>query len=137
MRLRQLRPRDLVATFLVAVAATYFGLFKVGVRVPDLGSVRAVAAVVLFLGLAACAVGSDPSLFKPRPSTGLLIQIQKALGYAALAIGVVAIAFGSELMLTVLFAITAVLWTSSTLRHLARQPIESRVAHPRRRGVHV
>ena len=94
MRLSQLRPRDLIASFLVAVAATYFGLFQVGVRVPDLGSVRAVAAVVLFLGLAACAVGSDPSLFKPRPTTGLLIQLQKALGYAALAIGVLAIASG-------------------------------------------
>lgn len=136
MRLSQLRPRDLIATFLVAVAAVYFGLFKVGVRVSDLGSVRAVAAVVLFLGLAACAVGGDPSLFKPRPSTGLLIQAQKALGYAALVIGLIAIAFGSELMLTVLFATTAVLWTSSTLRHLARQPIESRV-HPPKRGVHV
>lgn len=136
MRLSQLRPRDLIASFLVAVAATYFGLFQVGVRVPDLGSVRAVAAVVLFLGLAACAVGSDPSLFKPRPTTGLLIQLQKALGYAALAIGVLAIASGLESMLTALFVITAVLWTSSTLRHLARQPIELR-AEPRKRGVHV
>ena len=136
MRFWQLRPRDLAATFLVAVAATYFGLFKAGVRVSDLGSVRAVSAIVLFLGLAACAVGSDPSLFKPRPTTGLLIQVQKALGYAALVIGLVAVASGSELILTVLFAITTALWISSTLRHLSRQPIESR-AYPRKRGVHV
>lgn len=136
MRFWQLRPRDHIATFLVAVAATYFGLFKVGVRVPDLGSVRAVAAIVLFLGLAACAVGADPDLFKPRPGVGLLIQTQKVLGYAALAIGVVAIALGSELMLTMLFVIMAALWASSTLRHLVRQPIESRV-HPRGPSVHV
>lgn len=142
MRLWRLRPRDLTATFLVALAAVYFGLFEAGVHVPELGSVRAVSAVVLFLGLAACAVGADPSLFKPRPVVGFLIATQRASGYAALAVGLVAVVLGSEAMLTVLFVITVALWMSATLRHLTREPIPSRPSRPaksasRPGGVHV
>lgn len=142
MRLSRLWIRDLTASFLVSLAAIYYGLFEAGIRVPDLGSVRAVSAVVLFLGIAACAVGADPGVFKPRPAVGLLIQIQKVLGYAALGIGLVAIALGSEPLLTALFVVLAVLWTSATLRHLTRRPIPSRRSSRARpatgaRGAHI
>ncbi|HEX7105841.1 MAG TPA: hypothetical protein VF218_07755 [Acidothermaceae bacterium] len=122
MKISRLRLRDFTATFLVLVAAAYYGLHVADVHVPDLGSVRAVAAVVLFLGIAACATSADPELFRLGPGRSLLGQAQMVLGAAALVIGLAAIAFGSELALTTLFAITALLWASATSRHMLRQP---------------
>ena len=130
MRLSNLRPRDIAATFLVLVAAAYYGLFEAGVRVPEIGSARAVAAVVLFLGIAACATGADQELFRRGTTVNPLVRAQKMLGAAALVVGIIAIALGSEPMLTALFAIAATLWLSSTLRHLVRRPV-SPIAYPR------
>jgi hypothetical protein len=130
VRLSNLRPRDLAATFLVFVAAAYYGLFQAGVRVPEIGSARAVAAVVLFLGIAACATGADQDLFRRGATVSPLVRAQKTLGAAALVVGVIAITLGSKSMLTALFAITATLWLSSTLRHLVRRPV-SPIVYPR------
>ena len=126
MKISRLGLRDFTATFLVLVAAAYYGLHLADVHVPDLGSARAVAAVVLFLGVAACATSADPALFRPWRGMSLLAQAQMVLGVAALVIGLVAIAFGSEPALATLFAITALLWASATLRHMFRQPREPR-----------
>jgi hypothetical protein len=128
--LKNLRPRDLAATFLVLLAAAYYGLFEAGVRAPEIGSARAVAAVVLFLGIAACATGAEQGVFRPGVPLGLVVRAQMLLGVAAFPTGVIAIALGSELMLTTLFALTAALWVSSTVRHLVRRP-SSPIAYPK------
>lgn len=121
MKLSRLRPRDLIATFLVFVAATYYGLHVADVHVPEVGSVRAVSAVVFFLGIAACATGADQGLFQPRATTTRFVRALKMLGGAAFVVGIAAISFGSELMLTLLFAATATLWLAATLRHMTRR----------------
>jgi hypothetical protein len=133
VKLSNLRPRDLAATFLVLVAAAYYALFEAGVRVPEVGSTRAVAAVVLFLGIAACATGADQGLFRPGAAVSPVVRAQMALGSAAVVVGLLAITLGSGPMLTALFAITVTLWLSATLRHTLRRPAPPPVAYPQRR----
>jgi len=133
VKLSDLRQRDLAATFLVLVGAAYYGLFEAGVRVPDIGSARAVAAVVFFLGVTACATGADQGLFRAAAAVSVVVRAQMALGAAAFVVGLLAVTLGSEPMLTALFAIIMTLWLSATLRHTLRRPAPPSVAYPQRR----
>lgn len=121
MRSPNLRPRDAAATLLVFLAAAYYGLFEADVRVPELGSARAVAAVVFFLGVAAYATGADQGLFRRGTRAGLVVRAEMIAGTAALVVGLIAIASGSRLMLTLLFALTMALWLIATSRHTFRR----------------
>ena len=122
MRIHRLDVTDLVATALVAAAATIYAAGQAGADLPGLGSVRARACAVFLFGALACGAGARRDAFEgagtERPATALL----SAAGVLTLIVGLTAIVLGSSAYLTALMVGIGVLWAGATLRHLTTEP---------------
>jgi len=105
--------RDAVATGLTGLAVLAFLATHQSWNVPLIGSShRWAAAVVLALGIGACAAGAERS-------ASVLFGV---LGSAALALAVLAIATGSLTPLSFLIADIVLMWTVTTVRHAHPAP---------------
>jgi hypothetical protein len=122
MRTSRIGLRDFVATILVAVAATAYGLAQSGVDLPGLGSTRAVAATVFVLGMLACGAGADTEAYYRPGATRAVMAGISVVGAVALVTGILAMTIGSETMLAVLVGATVVIWLATTLRHAFTPP---------------
>ena len=136
MRTSRIGARDVTATLIVAAAIVIYGLTRSGVELAGMGSIRVVAAVVLALGLLACALGARNDAFvgeKGLPTASPITRLLSVLGGVALFVGIAAIVTDSEAMLATLIVLTWVLWLSTTARHLVvpTRPAASRTASPR------
>lgn len=124
MRATRLGPRDVTATVVVTAAAGYYGAHQAGVDVVGTGSARAVAGVILVLGIIGCASGADADALQQGIKSPAL-RILSLLGGAALVVGLLALALATDELVTGLFALTVALWGGATLRHLfAESPVE-------------
>lgn len=121
MRATRLGPRDVTATVVVSAAAAYYAAHQAGANMIGTGSARAVASVVLVLGLIGCATGADAEALQ-HGINGLPLRVLSLLGGAALVVGLLALALGSDVLVTTLFSLTVTLWFGATLRHLFREP---------------
>ena len=105
--------KDAVATSLTGLAVLAFLATHEAWNVPLIGdSHRWAAAVILVLGVGACATGA-------RRVTSTLFSI---LGGAAFVFGVLAIITGSLTLLSLLVADMVVMWVLTTLRHAHAPP---------------
>jgi hypothetical protein len=105
--------KDAVATSLVGLAVLAFLGTHEAWNVPLIGdSPRWAAAVILVLGVGACAAGA-------RRVTSTLFSV---LGGAAFVLGVVALVTGSLTPLSLLVADMMVMWAIATLRHAYAPP---------------
>lgn len=108
-----LRPRDVAATVLTALAVVTFIATHEGWNVWLVGDSRRWAAGVIFLlGVVTCGLGS--------PGRGPVARLLATLGVAALALGVAALATGSLTLLSLLVVDIFLLWAASTARHLGQ-----------------
>ena len=113
--------KDAVATGLVGLAVLAFLATHESWNVPLIGdSHRWAAAVILVLGVGACATGA-------RRVTSALFSV---LGGAALVFGVLALITGSLTALSLLAADIVVMWAIATVRHA--QATRQRHSPPRR-----
>lgn len=122
--------RDVVATVCVAAAAAVFGYWLAGAEPFGLSGVRAVTAVVLGLGIAACTAagphfasvyGAGGATRAPVP---YVVAVTLAGAVTAVA-GVVGLVTGAPTALAVLVCGQVVLWVLATTRHLVprRDPV--------------
>jgi hypothetical protein len=114
--------KDGLATLFVAVATAIYSLWLSGAAFAGI-STRAVGAIVLALGWAACtsdaaalanAYGTDNH---PRPQIALVV-ISSVLGGVALVAGVITLIGSSETMLGALVVAMIALWMVATARHV-------------------
>jgi hypothetical protein len=117
MRMR-LTWHDSAATLLTGLVVAGYALFLAGVDLPLIASVRGMAAAVLVVGMAGCALGSaEPyhpdSTGWSRRATGTASFV----GAVGLFAAVTALVTASEFALAVLVGATVVLWVLATLRH--------------------
>ena len=122
MRTSRIGPRDFIATILVALAATLYGLTQSGVDLPGFGSTRAVAAGVFVLGMFSCGIGAEVDAYNRPGVTRAVMAVISIVGAVALIAGILAMTIGSETMLTVLVAGTITVWLLTTLRHALTPP---------------
>ena len=122
MRTTRIGLRDFVATILVALAATAYGLVQSGVDLPGLGSTRAVAATVFVLGMLACGAGADVEAYYRPGATRAVMAGISIVGGVALVTAILAMTIGSETMLAVLVGAIVALWLATTLRHALTPP---------------
>ena len=105
--------KDAVATSLVGLAVLAFLATHEAWNVPLIGdSHRWAAAVILVLGVGACATGA-------RRVTSTLYSL---LGGAAFVLGVLALITGSLTPLSLLVADLVVMWALTTVRHAHAPP---------------
>jgi hypothetical protein len=105
--------KDAVATSLVGLAVLAFLATHEAWNVPLIGdSHRWAAAVILVLGVGACAAGA-------RRITSTLFSV---LGGAAFVLGVLALITGSLTPLSLLVADMVVMWAIATVRHAHAPP---------------
>ena len=108
-----LKRKDAVATSLVGLAVLAFLATHEAWNVPLIGdSHRWAAAVILVLGVGACATGA-------RRITSTLFSV---LGGAAFVFGALALITGSLTPLSLLVADMVVMWALTTLRHAHAPP---------------
>jgi len=122
MRIRRLDVNDLVATLLVAGAATVYAAGQAGADMPGLGSVRARACVVFLFGMLACGAGARRDAFDGKAAARPAAAVLSTVGVLTLIVGLTAIVLGSTSYLTALMVGTTVLWAGATLRHLRTTP---------------
>lgn len=115
MRIHRLDVTDLVASLLVAGAAT---VYAVGAAGADLGGVRARASVVFLLGILACGVGARRDAFGDDGAKGGFIVVLTAVGVVTLVVGATAIILASTGYLAGLMSGIGALWLGATVRHL-------------------
>lgn len=108
--------KDAAATTLTAGAVGLYGAFLAGTELPLVSAPRALAGVVLVLGLGACALGGSDLQTNGRPSRWMIWL--GTLGGVALLTGVITLITGSEVVLATLVGITVVLWLLATARHI-------------------
>jgi hypothetical protein len=105
--------KDALATSLIGLAVLAFLATHEAWNVPLIGdSHRWAAAVIMALGVGACAAGA-------RRVTSTLYSV---LGGAAFVLGVLALTTGSLTSLSLLVADMAVMWTIATVRHAHAPP---------------
>lgn len=110
--------RDSIATLLVALAALIYGGWTLGMAIPALTSVEAVAVGILVLGVGASVSAVVPGFGELLRGSRSYLAVTSVLGALALAGGVYAIATGEAGALAVLALTTVILWALSTARHL-------------------
>lgn len=136
MRTSRIGARDVTATLIVAASIVIYGLTRSGVELAGMGSIRVLAAVVLALGLLACALGARNDAFpdaKGLPTASPITRFLSVLGGVALFVGITAIVTASEAMLATLVVLTWVLWLSATARHFvvpAHSAVSRRASPP-------
>ena len=115
--------RDLRAMFWVATAATLLLLVRAGVDVPGMHHERLLAGSVFVLGMLACGSGARPDGFTGH--AGTFLATLRAIGAAALVVGVLAVVLATSLLTDVLVALMAALWLGATIRHalVAQTPV--------------
>ncbi|HET6818646.1 MAG TPA: hypothetical protein VFH66_15570 [Mycobacteriales bacterium] len=109
--------RDLLAMLWVAVALGFY-VVSLAVTIPGFGSPRAVAALMLLLGVFGCVSGADTAAMT---SHGVATPAAAALrvgGVLVLVVGVAAVLTGSAAALAGLAAGIGVMWLATTTRHL-------------------
>ena len=105
--------KDALATSLIGLAVLAFLATHEAWNVPLIGdSHRWAAAVIMVLGVGACAAGA-------RRVTSTLYSV---LGGAAFVLGVLALITGSLTPLSLLVADMAVMWAIATVRHALAPP---------------
>lgn len=106
--------KDVAATGLTALGVLTFVASHQAWDVPLVGSShRWAAAVILVLGLSACALGTVP------PSQAGLAAV---IGAIALVFGVLALITGSLTPLSILMVACVALWALATFRHVFGAP---------------
>jgi hypothetical protein len=115
--------RDVVATVLVAVAATLFTLWAFDVALFGLGAVRATGVVMLALGFAASASAVVPGFEELIHGNKTYRIVTSLIGFAAFGAGIVMLVNASGVALTVVMVAIGVLWLIATVHHalLARR----------------
>lgn len=125
----RLGSRDMLATGFVAISLGVFGGWALGIDLPGLSAVAAVAAVVLLLGVAASASAVVPGFAELLRGSRLYLALTSALGLLALAAGLYALVAGAGAALTVLVLATVAMWAMATARHAGLLQREARIRH--------
>ncbi len=109
-----LKPKDVAATTLTALAVLTFFATHQGWNVPLVGdSHRWAAAAVTLLGIGACSLGTR--------SSGVLTRLLAGLGTVALVLAVLAIVTGSLTALSLLVLAFVLLWAVATTEHVQQE----------------
>jgi hypothetical protein len=130
--------KDGVTTAVMALVLAVYLLYTSGADVVFVSSVRGASVAILLLGAIGCGYGAADQLYKASDAatTRAYTVVASAFGATALVAGLIALIFGSEVALTVLFAATAALWLIATMRHLISAgkapPVTGDVTEPRK-----
>ena len=116
--------RDGLATVFVGGAAALYGFWMTDSEVIGLTTTRAVAAVVLVLGMAGCFAARSffEAMYSTRGETSppmAYVVLVSSVGLVALVAALVALIGSSTAALTTLVVAMVVLWALATVRHLA------------------
>jgi hypothetical protein len=125
----RLASRDALATLFVAISLGVYAAWALGMDPPGFGTVAAVAAAVLVLGLAASASAVIPGFAELLQGSRPYLAIASALGLLALAAGLYALVAGEAAALTVLISATLSMWAMATARHAALLQPHARSGH--------
>lgn len=110
--------RDWLATAFVAISVVAYAAWAVGAPLPGFGTVGAVAAAVLALGVAASVSAVVPGWDELVHGSRAYFAAASALGVVALVAGLWALVGGEAAGLALLVVATLVLWAMSTMRHV-------------------
>ncbi len=121
--------RDSIATLLVAVGVVIYGAWALGLAIPGLDSVEAIAVGILVLGIAASVSAVVPGFDELLRGSRTYFAATSVLGVLALGAGVYAIANGETLALAILALATVILWALSTARHAGVLLPRQRLGH--------
>jgi hypothetical protein len=121
--------RDLIATLLVAVALLLYAAWAVGMDMPIVSSVSAVAAAILVLGIAASASAVVPGFLELLRGSKTYLAATSVLGLVAFGAGLVALLQGHAVALGALIVATIILWALSTNRHVSEGRAEPHLRH--------
>lgn len=136
MEIMRLTWKDAGATLAVAAAVALYVGYLTDNELAVVTNPRALAAVVLVLGVAACAIGGSmlPTAKGQPPTPGA--DLFSFFGTLAFVSALAAIVTGSEALLAALVAMTVLLWIAATTRHLvtSRRTRKPRVEQPVARG---
>jgi hypothetical protein len=109
--------RDLIATVLVAIGVLLYIAWSVGIDVPVISTVEAVAVAVLVLGIAASASAVVPAFSDLLRGSRVYLATTSILGLIALVSGILAFLYGDAVALGALMLSTVALWALATDRH--------------------
>ncbi len=121
--------RDSIATLLVALGVVIYAAFVLGVTIPGLESVAAIAIGILVLGIAASVSAVVPGFDALLHGSRMYFAGTSVLGLIALGAGLYAIANGESIALAILTLATVVLWALSTARHVGVHLPQQRLGH--------
>lgn len=121
--------RDSIATLLVAVGVVVYGAWVIGLAIPGLASVEALAIGILVLGVAASISAVVPGFGELLRGSRTYFAGTSILGAIALVGGVYAIATGEAIALAILALATVILWALSTARHMGANRPQQRLGH--------
>lgn len=121
--------RDSIATLLVALGVVIYGAWAVGLAIPGLESVAAVAIGILVLGIAASMSAVVPGFDALVHGSRMYFAGTSVLGLVALGAGIYAIANDESIALAVLALATVILWALSTARHVGVHGPQARLRH--------
>ncbi len=122
--------RDSIATLLVAVGVVVYGAWALGLAIPGLATVEAIAVGILVLGVAASVSAVVPGFGELLHGSRTYFVGTSILGAIALVGGIYAIATGDSMALAILALATVVLWALSTARHVGAHRPQERLGHP-------
>ncbi len=121
--------RDSIATLLVAVGVVVYGAWAVGLAIPGLTSVEAIAVGILVLGVAASVSAVVPGFGELLHGSRTYFAGTSIRGAIALVGGIYAIATGDSTALAILALATVILWALSTARHVGVHRPQQRLIH--------
>ena len=121
--------RDVIATLLVTIASLLCAAWAVGLDMPIVSSVNAVAVAVLALGMAASASAVVPGFAELLQGSRPYLAVTSLLGLVALGAGLLAVMRGEALALLALMVSTVILWALSTDRHASAAPAQPPLRH--------
>jgi hypothetical protein len=112
-----LTSRDAFATALTAAAVAPYVAFLSGDGLPLVSGPRALAATVLLLGVAACAIGAQSQVGKQADAAPWDIKVANVLGPACFLLALFTVVTGNTITLALLVGTTVLLWLFATARH--------------------
>jgi hypothetical protein len=107
--------KDGIATVLTAGIVALYAGFLAGATLPLFAGPRALAGLILVVGMTACAIGG--TALNDGATNGPTVHVGSTLGAAAFLAALVTMISGAGSTLAILVGVTVTLWLLATVRH--------------------